>query len=474
MDFDKIVREWFYRLPKGYADAPYSQQELAILDEVMVENGVSLSDAKLEKEKFTEPDQMRNEVDQLDQAFLDAEPVDDLDEEILTEAEIDDIQATETLEKVFSKNADLETEITNNSGSLEKVISFLKSLPGGQSLPDVEKMLAGLSKTESTDFIEKIGSITGLDKLKKEKPWSGTALDKKLFDMEPAGVGRGELWLAWKIPNVKISGGGKSYDVSMPELGGSNPNYEVKSYHTKKLSGEPFRLGTHGILGRFDFWKRLLDSAVLIEQIDKIFKSDDDNASEMIQIAKELKDAKFKLSISKGEIGAKLMEKILQFYSAAKTYLANLEKPDTYNIVQIKSSVPGNPSKYYSIDPTNLQSILNGKVKISPDAEIPDDKNTDRLTQRLLADPYIQNSDQLITDINSAIENVETTYNNEENATFLVFRENGIQIPENAKLKRVTALPGDMTKPDKVFKLTMGRLYVTEEPGTGTAAREEG
>lgn len=75
MDFDKIVREWFYRLPKGYADAPYSQQELAILDEVMVE-------AKLDKETFTEPDQMRNEVDQLDQAFNDAEEV---KEEIISE-----------------------------------------------------------------------------------------------------------------------------------------------------------------------------------------------------------------------------------------------------------------------------------------------------------------------------------------------------------------------------------------------------
>ena len=87
MDFDKIVREWFYRLPKGYADAPYSQQELAILDEVMVENGVSLSDAKLEKEKFTEPDQMRNEVDQLDQAFLDAKPVEDEEDEIVVKVD---------------------------------------------------------------------------------------------------------------------------------------------------------------------------------------------------------------------------------------------------------------------------------------------------------------------------------------------------------------------------------------------------
>jgi hypothetical protein len=60
MNFDHIVREWFYRLPKGYADAPYTTEELAILDEVLAENGVNL-----------------NEVDQLDQAFLDAEPVED-------------------------------------------------------------------------------------------------------------------------------------------------------------------------------------------------------------------------------------------------------------------------------------------------------------------------------------------------------------------------------------------------------------
>jgi len=75
MDFDKIVKEWFYRLPKGYADAPYSQEELAVLDEVMTE-------AKLDKEKFTKPEQMRNEVDQLDQAFNDAEEV---KEEIISE-----------------------------------------------------------------------------------------------------------------------------------------------------------------------------------------------------------------------------------------------------------------------------------------------------------------------------------------------------------------------------------------------------
>ena len=59
MDTDKIVKEWFYRLPKGYALVPYTKEELAILDEVLEENGVSLNE----------------DVDILDQAFLDAKPV---------------------------------------------------------------------------------------------------------------------------------------------------------------------------------------------------------------------------------------------------------------------------------------------------------------------------------------------------------------------------------------------------------------
>jgi hypothetical protein len=63
MDKDAIIREWFYRLPKGYANAPYSKEELNILHTVLEENGLNGS-------AFV------NEVDQLDQAFNDAEEVD--------------------------------------------------------------------------------------------------------------------------------------------------------------------------------------------------------------------------------------------------------------------------------------------------------------------------------------------------------------------------------------------------------------
>jgi hypothetical protein len=57
---DNIIRDWFYELPNGYAEHPYSQKELKVLDEVLAKYGISL-----------------NEVDQLDQAFLGAKPVEE-------------------------------------------------------------------------------------------------------------------------------------------------------------------------------------------------------------------------------------------------------------------------------------------------------------------------------------------------------------------------------------------------------------
>jgi hypothetical protein len=53
MDIDKIIREWFFKLPKGYAEQPYSQDELQSLAEVLVEQGiappVTLAEAKFLK-----------------------------------------------------------------------------------------------------------------------------------------------------------------------------------------------------------------------------------------------------------------------------------------------------------------------------------------------------------------------------------------------------------------------------------------
>ena len=454
MDTNKIVEEWFYRLPKGYALAPYTDEELKVLNEVLDENGLSL----------------KEDVDVLDQAFLDAKPVKDLDEEIIVEVTIDDNQAMESLEKVFANNKEFQTATTNESGSVEKIIGFLKALPGGKSLPAVEKMLAGLSKTESNEFVKEIGKLTNYNELVNETPYKSVGIEKTLYDMEPPGVGRGELWLAWKIPGVQISGGNKSYDVEMNIVGINENKFEVKAYHSKSNTKKPFRLGTHGILGRFDFWKNILDSSILIQKITSIIDPDNDGMAELGNKIAILNDNNLKLAIAKGEIGQGRINDLLDFYEEANKYLKTIEKPNTYDIVQIKSSIPGNPSKYYSIDPSSLEDII-GK-KISNPVSIDDDKNKSRLTQRLLADPYVQNPSKLRDDINDAIQEVTDQYKKLD-AGFLVFRADGIKISANAELLKIQDLRKDLGEPRNIATLSMGRLYVKEKADSDTADREE-
>lgn len=189
MDFDGIVREWFYRLPKGYADAPYTDAELAVLNEVLSENGISLSEAKLEKEKFTEPDQMRNEVDQLDQAFNDAKPVKE------------DIQPDEAfiprLEEILSQDAEL--------------------LPAQVQI--VVDQYTTLSEKEKEDFQSNLRQNSLAEFIK-----GGWKVYEKFFAPigEVKGLGRGELQILLSVEGSKSGGTGQK-DIIMP-----NGLYEVK------------------------------------------------------------------------------------------------------------------------------------------------------------------------------------------------------------------------------------------------------
>jgi len=171
---------------------------------------------------------------------------------------------------------------------------------------------------------------------------------------------------------------------------------------------------------------------------------------------------KLKLAISKGEIGQTRIEKVLDYYEAANKYATKIDKPNTYDIVQVKSSLPGNPSKYYSIDPSKLEDVLGGKVQISTDNELEDDKVKVRLTQRLLADPYVNNPQQLTVDINTAIQTVTDEYGKELKAGFLVFRQDGINFSEKAELKKIKNLRTDLSEPNNILTLSMGRMYVKE------------
>lgn len=245
MDFDKIVREWFYRLPKGYADAPYSQQELAILDEVMVENGVSLSDAKLEKEKFTEPDQMRNEVDQLDQAFNDAKPVDEASKKPPAEweKELPEFEAGAQEANALSQYQAFKVSIANAGPDPEKeTIKVLSDMSPDQQ----QKFFEGLKNQETAP--------TKSFKVQGE-------IDKILFDIKASGIGRAEVYCVWKYGG-QIQGGNVSFDI---EMGGAK--YEVKDYSTEKSA--PIRVGAEGSVTKFPVWPRILLTVEMVKDMQK-------------------------------------------------------------------------------------------------------------------------------------------------------------------------------------------------------------
>jgi len=68
IDWDDIISEWFYRLPKGYAEHPYSDEELVVLNQVIFEHGYDVTNNIIVEASFT-PSELNR--DKYFQAFID-------------------------------------------------------------------------------------------------------------------------------------------------------------------------------------------------------------------------------------------------------------------------------------------------------------------------------------------------------------------------------------------------------------------
>ncbi len=61
---NEIIREWFYRLPKGYAEAPYSESELTVLADVIAEHDNSI------RKRIPEAVGLINEADPVSEIYV--------------------------------------------------------------------------------------------------------------------------------------------------------------------------------------------------------------------------------------------------------------------------------------------------------------------------------------------------------------------------------------------------------------------
>ena len=240
MDKNSIIKEWFYRLPNGYANAPYSKAEMDILHKVLEEN-------KLNGSFFT------NEVDQLDQAFLDAEPVQD-------EAEVEKI--TSYLEKDMKKKDFSPMARKSTTAVAKRMIGkfaedenwqqWLNTVEGVVSDKKLQKLYFTLyditSATYTAKYIDEV-----LDELYSMNPKS---LDKYLFSSKSVPAGSGDSGMTvpeefYGLADIGTARGGSKgtemgrgeflipFLFDRGELGGANATHDVtingQGWHVKEL-----------------------------------------------------------------------------------------------------------------------------------------------------------------------------------------------------------------------------------------------
>jgi hypothetical protein len=109
-EYDEIIREWFYRLPKGFAEVPYTNEEFTVLNEVMVERGydpltASVMQLQLELSAIDEAD------DTYDEEYI--------GESFITEDDAADLTADDII-RILSSGKRFSPKVLNRIGKLIK------------------------------------------------------------------------------------------------------------------------------------------------------------------------------------------------------------------------------------------------------------------------------------------------------------------------------------------------------------------
>tara|TARA_Y100000593_G_scaffold68243_1_gene125450 strand:+ start:7230 stop:8423 length:1194 start_codon:yes stop_codon:yes gene_type:complete len=387
MDRDAIIREWFYRLPKGYANAPYSKKEMNVLHEVLAENGLNGS-------VFV------NEVDQLDQAFHDAKPVKDLDEAVVEDFNL----SQEFLAVLQPKLDDFE--------------EFLAGMPGGTTNIMLQNFFDNMTDQEQAEFVKMLYSRNSIEQIDKNDYTKGVGA--KLYNLEPKGIGRGEIFLAALIKGAKVSGGGESFDLTV----GSN-RYEVKDYRTSDSAA--IRLGTKGNVVRFPFWKQLIGTLELMEDLENFGAFDNIDNKEVKAFAEYLRTKKkggnrYQM-IPTGEFNKTDIKQFTAGYKA----LNDFAQTDAKGYTMITLRGPNIKPKALTID--EIPADIKDKLTINVQSEA----GLENLITRLRRIEYIRKPDQLEKDIQNT---VNKTVGQE--IPFIVFRKNDIKITKDFKLATIS------------------------------------
>jgi hypothetical protein len=223
MNIDLILTEWCYRLPKGY---PTSVRDYEVLYHVL-----------LEMSKIT-PDQARVIVERAKGNIKDT-----INESI----QIDSIENQFLLKAIGEANKQ------------EQFRQFLQLLPTEADTLTL-KLLNKLSYEQASEFANLLYSQSNINEETVNAVNYRTGIGADLFNLEPKGMGRGEIFLAAAFDGAQAQGGGQSFDMAS-----NGQNFEIKDYRVGK--SKSIRLGTKGSVTRFKFWDEIITTLKRINQL---------------------------------------------------------------------------------------------------------------------------------------------------------------------------------------------------------------
>lgn len=283
-------------------------------------------------------------------------------------------------------------------------------------------------------FLSRIGTYDSIEELQANyHSEMQDEFSRKVFLIQPKGLGMGEVWIAWLVKDATINGGGESFDVLSNgvkyEAKAYNffPHYKTKELQLGKYEGV-WRLGNAGAMNNFKFMQHLVHVADVCHElvINNVPASGD--LAKAIELIKEIeaKSPKYGMigDFSRGEISKEKMRLIIEVIDLLHKHVSEF-KAD-YDIVTFASSSPGSPNISYIIENTTQENIIKGNFKILGTIDLADITNPIALKRMLVKSNYIREGvSAMIKDINNDISKVEDKYGD---VNFVIFRKSGMYI----------------------------------------------
>ena len=290
--------------------------------------------------------------------------------------------------------------------------TFMNNLPGGASSVAMSNFLNSLKPKEQDEFVNLLYSKKSVADINAEDYSSG--FGSRLYELEPKGIGKAELFLAVLLRNSKVSGGGESFDLSI-----GNKKYEIKDY--RRAKSDPIRLGTKGKVTRFEFWKEIIKT---LDVVNNLIATGGIKFIQNEEVKKLIMDVYSRIDmISKGELNKDDIKKLKQLYIEFN----KLSQSNAVGYTYVTFRGPNIEPISYTVDevPANLKKSVTLNLKQRGVSE--------SLIIELKRLKYVRNPKEFEMDMQEAVNSIVGS-----EIPFIVFRPDGPKITTEFEFSKIS------------------------------------